>query len=99
VKVTLTARARRDLDEIGDYMADESPKRAEAFVEALTQRCLSLTENPERGQRIGARMSDLRRLTHGRYLVIYAVRTDSVVIERVLHGARDLSTIFGDDLD
>jgi toxin ParE1/3/4 len=98
VRVRLTARARLDLVEIGTHIAAENPARAEAFVGEIEERCRSLAETPERGKRLGGRRTSLRRLQHGSYLIVYAVRPEIVMIERVLHGARDLSALL-DEFD
>lgn len=44
--VHLTAEAESDLEQIGDYMAQDNPKRALSFVLELRDKCLSLAETP-----------------------------------------------------
>ena len=40
--VRLTAEAENDLEQIGDYIAEDNPKRALSFVLALRDKCLGL---------------------------------------------------------
>lgn len=40
---------------------------------------------------------DLRYLVSGNYLVLYRVRSESVEVVRVLHGARNLKALFEDE--
>ena len=44
--VCLTAEAENDLEQIGDYIAQDNPKRALSFVLALRDKCLSLADAP-----------------------------------------------------
>jgi toxin ParE1/3/4 len=39
----------------------------------------------------------LRSLPFRRYVIFYTLGADSVRIERVLHGARDVAALFDDD--
>jgi toxin ParE1/3/4 len=41
--------------------------------------------------------SKLRSFSVGKYLIFYVALPDGVEIVRVLHGARDIETIFSDD--
>lgn len=45
----ITPLARRDLLEIGDYIARDNPRRALSFVEELTRHCLALAAHPGLG--------------------------------------------------
>ena len=44
--VRLTAEAESDLEQIGDYIAEDNPKRALSFVLALRDKCLGLADAP-----------------------------------------------------
>lgn len=39
--------------------------------------------------------SGIRIWPHGRYVVLYSVRDDHVLVERIVHSARDLDAMFG----
>jgi toxin ParE1/3/4 len=87
-------RAEADLEEIGDYIARDNPTRAVTFIREIRELCQNITAVPE-GNLLrpdlgeGIRMAPFRR-----YLVFYTVGTDSVRIERILHGARDIPNLF-----
>jgi plasmid stabilization system protein ParE len=100
VRVALTPEAERDLEEIGDWIARESPRRAISFVAELRAACAGLADNALRFQLVDRRKRlDVRRRPYGNYLIFYRVRGDAVEILHVLHGARDFSTMaFPDDL-
>ncbi|MGE7412989.1 type II toxin-antitoxin system RelE/ParE family toxin [Methylobacterium tarhaniae] len=49
-RVVISAPAAKDLRDVGDYVATDSPARARRFVAALKERCLSLAFHPFRGK-------------------------------------------------
>ena len=90
MKVILTPAARRDIEDIGDYIAQDNPQRAESFTDELLGRCASLAEFPERFplvHRYGR--SAVRRCLHGSYLIFYRVEPELVRVLHVLHAATD----------
>lgn len=90
MKVRITAQAERDLEGIGDYIAQDNPSRALSFIEELRDKCLSLADTPlafplvPRYEQLG-----VRRRLHGHYLIFYRVEKQQVVVLHVLHGAMD----------
>lgn len=92
MRVTITDLAKADLSEIGDFILEDNPLRAESFVYELLDRCRGLAEYP---QRYPAR---LRRCAFGRYLIFYSVPEDEVEINHVVHSARDyMRVLFSED--
>ena len=93
-RVEFTARAEADLEGIGDYIAPDNPRRAVSFVRELRARCDWLAEQP-RVYRLREEFGPgVRAALHGAYLILYTHRDDGrVVIERVVHGARDLGRL------
>lgn len=96
--VHLTTKAESDLEQIGDYIAQDNPKRALSFVLELRDKCLSLADAPygfplvPRYERYG-----IRRRVHGNYLIFYRVDGDCVAVVHVLHGARDFAALLFDE--
>lgn len=86
--------AREDLQNIARYIAQDNPARARTFVGELRQRCLLLVEQPDLGVVREDCAKGLRMLSHGRYLIFYGLTEKDILIERVLHGARDLGRLF-----
>jgi len=91
MKVGFSPRSAQDLEEIGDFIARDSPRRAVSFVDELEQACEAIADAPLGHEAQPHLRPDLRRAVYGRYLIFYSVREAEVRIERVLHGARDLS--------
>jgi toxin ParE1/3/4 len=88
--VQFSPLAENDLIEIGSYIARDNPERAHSFLDELERKCEALGAFPG----MGVLAEGLRSLQHARYLVFYRDLDDEVRIERILHQARDIATIF-----
>ena len=95
--LVFTPRAEQDLEAIGDYIAADNPKRAVSFVRELRQQCQRIAQNPL-GYRLRSELAKgLRSCAHGHYVIFFEAKPEDVVIVRILHGARDLPAVLGDD--
>lgn len=86
-------KAVEDLEAIGDFIAAGNPARAVSFVEELEELCARIAERPRSFRRRDDLATGLRQAVHRRYLVLFTVEGDGVVIERVVHGARRLEEL------
>jgi plasmid stabilization system protein ParE len=90
-KVEITKIAEADVAEIWDYIAQDKPEMATAFVLRLEEQVGTLERFPERcplvpeNELLGA---DYRHLLYGNYRTIFKIVGSRVIILRVLHGAR-----------
>ena len=92
--VTITAEAEADLEQIANYVAEQSPTSALELVRDLRARCESLRDAP-RGYPLVPRYEHLgiRRRSFGRFLIFYRVSTDAIEVIHILHGARDYESL------
>ncbi len=65
-------------------------RRAVSFVRELRKRCGQVARYPRRYPLREEFGDGVRVAVHGSYLILFAQRSGAVVIERVVHGARDL---------
>lgn len=81
-------RARQDLRDLRAYIASEEPRAARAVAQRLLMAVARLADQPGLGRR--GRVPDTRELVISGtpYIAAYRVVGDTVVILRVLHGAR-----------
>lgn len=94
MRLAFTPRARRDLQEIGDYIARDGQVQALRFVDTLERRCTSPLVAPERYPLVVRHETrQTRRAPYGNYVIFYRLRAETVEILRVLHGARDLDAV------
>lgn len=92
-------RAKTDLAEIWDYIADDSEARADDFVDRIDKKLHTLAQQPGLGRLRDELAADLRSFPIGRYVVFYRPLPRGVEIVRVLHSARDFNTDFFTDDD
>ena len=90
MRLVITHEAAADLEAIGDYIAEESPRRAVTFVQELRLHCASLLDMPKRFPLTPRHeTSGIRRMIHGDFLIFYRVSNENIEVLRILHGARD----------
>lgn len=100
LKARILPAADRDIDEQIAYISRENPDAAGRYVEAVA----AILEHIARTPGMGAardyrnpRLAGLRMIPvpgFDSFLVFYLVTSRTVDIVRVLHGARDVRTIF-----
>ena len=60
-------------------------------------RCLRIAEFPHAGPPRPQWGEGIRIAIHGKYVIVYRVRDETVQVLRVVHGARDLDALFADE--
>ena len=97
MRLAFTPLAEQDLEAIADYISADNPVRALSFVRELRAQCQRITLNPS-GYRLRSELGDgIRSCAHGHYVIFFERESDAVLIVRILHGARDLPTVFSED--
>ena len=90
----LTGRARSDVLRIWSYIAEDSEAAADRFVDLLLQHFQLLAGNPHIGRRRDELRAGYRSFPVGEYSVFYQIGQPGVRIMHVVHGRRDLDTLF-----
>jgi toxin ParE1/3/4 len=93
VPVGFSPKSRQDLLDIGDYIAKDSPASARRFVAKLMHQCQRIGTAPFAYPGREDLAPGLRMAPLGRYVIFFRVPGDMVRIERVLHSARDVTSI------
>lgn len=80
-------------------IAADNPTRALSFVQEIRDRCARIGATPMAYVARPELGDGIRSCPHGRhYLIFFRIEPDgSVLIVRVLHGARDLWSLFRDE--
>lgn len=92
MKLAFSKDAESDLEEIGDYIARDSPRYARQMISELRAKARDLLNMPERFTVVGEVAGVMiRRRPYSDYSIFYFVDRASrmVVIARILHSARD----------
>jgi toxin ParE1/3/4 len=90
----LTTRARRDILGIWVNIAENNQSAADRFVDLLTHRFALLGKNPYLGRAREDLRPGYRSFPVGQYLILYRMADPGVRIMQVLHGRRDIATLF-----
>lgn len=99
MRLSFSPRAEADLEEIGDYIALDSPVRALNFVRELRSQAARVVVAPKACPMRPDLAPDIRMLVFRSYLVFYRALDHEVRIERILHSSRDLPGVFGAEGD
>ena len=93
MRLEFSAFVEDDLDAIAAYIAEDSARRALAFIHDIRDKFAKLQRNPLLYQ-LRPDIGDTARLaTLGRYAILFRVVGDVVRIERVVYGGRDLPAV------
>lgn len=93
MRVVLSSSIEGDLAAISDYIAVDSPARAVSLIDEILAGVYRVARNPlvyrlrpEIGP--GSRMAVV-----GRYVILFSVSDETVMIERIAFGGRDLPAL------
>ena len=87
-------QARIDLLEIGSHIEQFNQPRSLTFVTELRAKASRIAIFPNSYPSRDDLEPGLRMAIHGRYLILFRTTDLEVEIARIVHGARDLRTIF-----
>jgi toxin ParE1/3/4 len=85
-QLVISAEAQRDLSRIRDYIADDSPHRAETYFDELLARCAAIADFPFAAPET-LRRPGWRTVPYGFYVIFYTVTERRVRIRAVKHSA------------
>ncbi len=93
-QICISPRAKSDLIEIWDYIAEDSEDRADFFVAKIHAKFLTLAERPGVGRARDELEKGIRSFPVGRYIIFYRPLADGIEVVRVLHASRDVDAFF-----
>lgn len=93
-RVSFTRQARDDLIDIWLHVAEDDPKTADRVLEQLDEAASHLAQHPEMGAARDDIRPGLRYQIKGSYLLLYRITAAGVEVVRVVHGRRDLFSLF-----
>ncbi len=90
----LSERADRDLREIWDYISAKNPDAADRQLDMLHDRFALLAKQPRVGQLREDLHPKLRVFPAGSYVIFYYPLEEGIEVVGVVHGARDIESMF-----
>jgi toxin ParE1/3/4 len=97
--VKVAAAAEEDLKEIWSYVAEYNPEAAGKLIKEITRRFAILRDHPHMGREQDKLLVNLRSFAVKNYIIFYQPCEGGIEILRVLHGSRDIESIFESFLD
>ena len=97
--VKVTAAAEEDLRKIWAYVAEHNREAASKLIKDITGKFALLRDHPHMGREQSRLLVNLRSFVVRDYFIFYQPFDDGVEILRVLHGSRDIESIFDGFLD
>jgi toxin ParE1/3/4 len=95
----LSFRAKEDLFEIWEFIADHDEVAADRYIEHLRNRASELLHFLELGRARDEIHPGLRSLLARNHLLFYRLEDEEVQVLRILHGSMDLpNQTFEDDI-
>lgn len=92
--VSMRPKARADLTDIWAYIAQDSEKQADKFVDRIGRQLAKLARQPAIGRFRNDLMENLRSFPFEHYLFFYQINATGIDVVRVLHARRDIDTHF-----
>jgi len=90
MRLRLSPHVPGDLEEIAEYIARDSPRHALRVLRLLRAKMKEIAKQPEL-YRIRPELGlDARLVAMGSYVILFRIRRNTVRVERVVHGGRDL---------
>jgi len=94
MKLIITDAAEQDLADISNWIGQDDAVRAEAFVREILQTARRLLDAPRGYPRLRRFPNrEIRRRSHGQYLLVYEIDDDVLRLLHVVHGARDYHSL------
>ncbi len=90
----ISQEAILDLEDIWDFIAKDSPRNADRFIDQLYQKCVDLAEYEGTGRTRDELLPGILSIPHKRYVIFFQRDDASLRVVRILHGARDLGIAF-----
>ena len=86
--------AELDLLDIWNYIADDSPDRADDFLDRIESKLMTLAQNSGLGRKRTELLPNLRSFPIDNYVVFYQQIDGGIDVIRLLHGSMDIEKTF-----
>jgi toxin ParE1/3/4 len=98
MRLRLSSFVPGDLEEIGDFIAQDSPRHALRTLKLLRDKIKEIAKQSTLYRLRPEIAHDTRLAIVAQYVILFRIRNKTVRIERVLHGNRNLPALI-DEID
>lgn len=95
----LTVPADKDLDGIWDHVAQDNVAAADKLIDLFYEKFTLIASAPRIGRPCENLRPGLFRVPVGSYVVFYRIAQHHIEIARIIHGARDIESLFSKGLN
>jgi plasmid stabilization system protein ParE len=95
--LSISDEAESDFDDIWDYIAKDSPLKADRFIDQLYRKCFDISELNGIGRQRDELSEGLLSITHKKYIIFFLRTETKVDIVRILRGSQDLEQLFEEE--
>jgi toxin ParE1/3/4 len=99
MRLRLSPLVPADLEVLGDYIAQDSPRQAVRWLRLIRKRIQDIARQPELYRLRPEIGPDARLAVADQYVILFGIRKNIVRIERVLHGSRNLQSLLEEKED
>jgi toxin ParE1/3/4 len=96
-RVTRRPLAAADILDIWDHIAEDNTEQADRWVDKLDEKFELIATQPLMGRARDELAARVRSFPFGRYVIFYEPIEGGIDVVRVLHSARDIDAVFGED--
>lgn len=96
-RITRRPLAAADVLDIWDYIAEDSIEQADRWVDKLDEKFKLIATQPLMGRSRAELAANVRSFPFGRYVIFYEPVEGGIDVVRVLHSARDIDAVFGEE--
>lgn len=96
-RITRRPLAGADIFDIWDHIAEDSIEQADRWVDRLDEKLELIATQPLMGRSREELAPGVRSFPFGRYVIFYEPVEVGIDVVRVLHSARDIDAVFGED--
>ena len=91
-RIDYTETALRDLDEIFDHIAEDSAQQADKLIRSVEEKIETISVHTGMGRHRDEMGVGLRSFPFASYIIFYRPVEDGLIVVRVLHTSRDISS-------
>lgn len=94
MNLVFTKIAKSAMDDIWDYIAEDSVNAADKVIEEIHDKCKNIAQTPDIGRNRPELANGVKSLPVRKYLIFYHTEYNATFIDRVLSGYRNLPDFF-----
>ena len=94
--IKYTAHAETDIDEILDFLLNESQDYAKKILGEIAAKITLLEKNAYLGKAQDSTLINLRSFPAKKYIIFYTPIDDGIEVFRIIHSSRDMDGLFDD---